>query len=65
MQGQPIVYVSGFIVLVLLAIARPWVESLVTVAHEGGHMVVGILTATGSAAFASMRSRTTASNRAG
>jgi Peptidase M50B-like len=43
-QGEPVVYISGFVVLVLLAFARPWVESLVTVAHEGGHMVVAILT---------------------
>lgn len=43
-QGEPVVYISGFVVLVLLAFARPWVESLVIVAHEGGHVVVGILT---------------------
>jgi Peptidase M50B-like len=42
--GTPMVHVSGFIVVVLLAFARTWVESLVTVAHEGGHIVAAILT---------------------
>lgn len=42
--GTPVVYISGFIVLVLLAFARTWVGSLVTVAHEGGHIALAILT---------------------
>jgi hypothetical protein len=42
--GTPVVYVAGFLVLVLLVFAHTWVASLVTVAHEGGHIIVGILT---------------------
>jgi Peptidase M50B-like len=42
--GTPVVYVSGAIVVVLLTFAGTWVGSLVTVAHEGGHIVVAILT---------------------
>jgi Peptidase M50B-like len=42
--GTPVVYISGVVVVVLLAFANTWVESLVTVAHEGGHIAVAILT---------------------
>lgn len=42
--GTQAVYVSGVIVVALLAFARTWAESLVTVVHEGGHIVIGILT---------------------
>jgi hypothetical protein len=42
-QGQPVVYVSAFIVIVLVAFVRPWAESLVTIAHEGGHMIMTVL----------------------
>lgn len=43
-QGEPAVYVSAFIVLVLFGYARSVAESLSTIAHEGGHMVMGVLT---------------------
>ena len=43
LQGEPVVYVSAFFVIVLLAFARSWVESLVTITHEGGHMIMAVL----------------------
>ena len=43
-QGEPVVFISAFVVLVLWGFARSWVESLVTIAHEGGHMVMVVLT---------------------
>lgn len=42
--GQPVVHITGFIVLMLVTFTGTWVGSLVTVAHEGGHMVVSVLT---------------------
>ncbi len=44
MAGRPVVVVAGFVVLLLFAFARPFIQSLATMAHEGGHIVVGILT---------------------
>jgi hypothetical protein len=43
--GDPLAFGVGAIVLVAYAFAKSWTESLVTVAHEGGHMA--ILTVTG------------------
>jgi hypothetical protein len=42
--GQPVTYATGLIVLVLIVVTGDWIKSLVTLAHEGGHTVVGILT---------------------
>jgi Peptidase M50B-like len=43
-QGEPIVFITAFIVLVLLAFARPWAESLVMLVVLGGVAVAAILT---------------------
>lgn len=44
--GEPVAHGIGFLVLLLVAwpTTEEWVGSLVTVAHEGGHMTVGLLT---------------------
>lgn len=42
--GQPVVYGAGFIALLLVALTGPWAGSIVTVAHEGGHMFFSVLT---------------------
>lgn len=41
--GEPVAYGIGFTVLVLVAFAGGFVRTIVTVAHEGGHMLVGLL----------------------
>ena len=41
--GEPIAYGIGFTVLVLVAFAGGVVRTIVTVAHEGGHMLAGLL----------------------
>jgi len=43
--GDPFVLVIGVVVLALVAVpvTSTWVGSLVTVAHEGGHLVVAVL----------------------
>ena len=38
--GDPLAFGVGAIVLVAYAFAKSWTESLVTVAHEGGHMAI-------------------------
>jgi hypothetical protein len=47
--GQPVAWGTGFLVLVLLAWGptAQWLGPLVTVAHEGGHIVVLLLTGRG------------------
>ena len=50
-QGEPVVYVSAFVVVVLFGFARSWIESLVTIAHEGGHMAMAALTGVGAKHF--------------
>jgi hypothetical protein len=42
--GQPVVYGAGFIALLLVVFTGSWAGSIVTVAHEGGHMVFSVLT---------------------
>lgn len=49
--GTPLAYGIGFLVLLLVVFAGPWGASLVTVAHEGGHAVVGVLTFRGLKGF--------------
>lgn len=45
MVGAPFVLVTGVVVLVMVAlpITGSWVASLVTVAHEGGHLITAVL----------------------
>ncbi len=50
--GQPVVHITGFVVLLLVAFTGTWVGSLVTVAHEGGHVIVAVLTGRGPSGFA-------------
>jgi hypothetical protein len=40
--GKPVAYGIGFLVLVLVAFAGGVVRTIVTVAHEGGHMLAGL-----------------------
>lgn len=42
--GEPVVYGAGFIALLLVVFTRDWAGSFVTVVHEGGHMVMAVLT---------------------
>jgi hypothetical protein len=49
--GEPIVWGIGAVVLALLVFTDSWARSLVTVAHEGGHIVVGTLTFQGPTGF--------------
>jgi hypothetical protein len=41
--GEPVAFGIGFLVLVLVAFAGGVADSLVTVVHEGGHMVTALL----------------------
>jgi Peptidase M50B-like len=41
--GEPVVYVSGFVVLLLLAFARPWAEGLIRLVQLGGLAVAAVL----------------------
>ena len=41
--GKPVAYGIGFLVLVLVAFAGGVVRTIVTVAHEGGHMLAALL----------------------
>jgi hypothetical protein len=42
--GTPVVAGAGFIVLLLLLFAYAWTDLILSVAHEGGHMVMAVLT---------------------
>ena len=42
-QGEPVVYITAFVVLVLLAFARPLAQSLVSLALLGGFTVAAVL----------------------
>jgi hypothetical protein len=42
-QGEPVVYITAFVVLVLLAFARPLAESVVSLALLGGFAVAAVL----------------------
>lgn len=41
--GSTVVHVAGFVALMLVVFTGTWTESIVTVAHEGGHVVTAIL----------------------
>lgn len=51
--GAPVVWAMGFVVLVLVTFpsTSTWVGSLVTVAHEGAHVIMAILTGRGPKGF--------------
>jgi Peptidase M50B-like len=49
--GEPIAYGIGFVVLGLVAFTGTIADSLVTVAHEGGHMLTLLLTGRGVEKF--------------
>jgi hypothetical protein len=49
--GEPLAFGIGFAVLVTYAFAKSWTESMVTVAHEGGHMATLALTGRGHRGF--------------
>jgi hypothetical protein len=42
--GQPVVYGAALVVLLVVVFTGDWGGSLVTVAHEGGHMLMAVLT---------------------
>ena len=54
----------GAIVLVAYAFAKSWTESLVTVAHEGGHMAILALTGRGHRGFVLEEGKDQAGNAA-
>lgn len=45
--GQPVVYGAGFIALLLVLFTRDWAGSIPTLAHEGGHALLSVLTLRG------------------
>jgi hypothetical protein len=49
--GEPVAYGAGVAVLLLVLLTGSWARSLVTVAHEGGHMVLAVLTFRGLRGF--------------
>jgi Peptidase M50B-like len=49
--GRPVAYGIGFLVIVLLAFSGGVADSVVTVAHEGGHMITALMTGRGVMGF--------------
>jgi hypothetical protein len=49
--GEPVAFGIGLLVLVLVAFTGAFADSLVTVAHEGGHMLTDLLTGLGVKKF--------------
>jgi hypothetical protein len=49
--GEPVAYGIGFAILLLVLLTAEWAGSLVTVAHEGGHMLMAALTFRGHSGF--------------
>ncbi|MCO1658321.1 M50 family metallopeptidase [Pseudonocardia humida] len=49
--GQPLAFGIGFVVLLLVVFTGTWAGSLVTVAHESGHIVGALLTLRDHAGF--------------
>jgi len=49
--GQSIVWTTGVIVAALVMLTGPWAQALVTVAHEGGHMLAALATGRGVRSF--------------
>ena len=44
MVGTPVVAGAGFIALLLTVFAYAWTDLILSVVHEGGHMVMAVLT---------------------
>ena len=63
-MGEPLAFGIGFMVLVAYAFAKSWTESLVTVAHEGGHMATLALTGRGHRGFELSEGKDRAGNAA-
>jgi Peptidase M50B-like len=49
--GAPVVAGAGFIVLLLTVFAYEWPDLILSVVHEGGHMVMSVLTFRGFRSF--------------
>jgi Peptidase M50B-like len=49
--GQPLAYGLGFTILIIIVYTESWAGSLVTVAHEGGHMAMALITWRGHRGF--------------
>lgn len=49
--GQSMVWVTGAVVLALVLFTGSWAGALVTVAHEGGHMTLAVLTGRNHSGF--------------
>jgi len=49
--GAPVVWAIGLAVLALVVFTGTWAASIVTVAHEGGHVVLAILSGRGPSGF--------------
>jgi len=49
--GQPVAFGIGFLVLVFVAFAGGVADGLVTMAHEGGHMITSLMTGRGVRRF--------------
>ncbi|TWF80692.1 peptidase M50B-like protein [Pseudonocardia hierapolitana] len=49
--GEPLAWGLGFAMLLLVVFTDSWARSLVTVAHEGGHMAMAVLTFRGHRGF--------------
>jgi hypothetical protein len=49
--GEPLAYGIGLLALVLVAFAGDVTSAIVTVAHEGGHMLAGLLSGRGISGF--------------
>lgn len=45
--GEPVVYGAGFVALLLVVFTGSWAGSIVTLAHEGGHALVAVLSLRG------------------
>jgi hypothetical protein len=50
--GASVVHIGGFIALLLVVFTGTWAESIVTVAHEGGHVVTALLSGRNPRGFA-------------
>ncbi len=49
--GSAVVHVAGFVALMLVVFTGTWTESIVTVAHEGGHVVAALLSGRNPSGF--------------
>lgn len=49
--GSPLAYGAGFTALLVLAFSALWARSLITIAHEGGHVLAAVLTFRGPTRF--------------